>query len=93
MHIWMKKPPPDLVNLRFVGRKAAVYGVHSGDVYWHIMRPGTFRAAQNVWDYCVGRTMCGVHAVTNGYALDVKPVNDVCPICLGQADGQTSRPR
>jgi hypothetical protein len=74
---------PDLSKLRFVGRKAAVYGVNHGNVWWHIMRPGTFTPNQNVWHYCVGRTFCGGHAVTNGYAQDYRP-GDVCPACLEQ---------
>jgi hypothetical protein len=68
-----------------VGRKLAVLGVDIDNPLgaWHIVQPGSYTVPQ-VGDAgkTIGRSLCNMHVVTNGYAADFKPaVGSMCPKC------------
>lgn len=80
-------------NLVRVGGRLAVLGIGTnaeGTVndtrFWHVMNPGTWNTpivggAHNA-GLTVGRTLCGRHAWSNGYAADWKPPEgSMCPAC------------
>lgn len=72
-------------KLIVVGRKLAVLGVDLDNWAgpWHIMRPGGYNVPQ-VGDFgkTIGSTLCGKHAITNGYSADFAPEGQaLCPGC------------
>lgn len=67
-----------------VGGRLAVLGVDLNNWAgpWHIMKPGAFNVPQLGENKTIGTTMCGRHAITNGYAADFSPKHQkFCPAC------------
>jgi hypothetical protein len=83
-------------RLIHIGGKLAVLGIAASEdaevpdmEHWHIMRPGTWSAPQigapGNAGIVVGRTVCGKHAYTNGYAADFHPpAGATCKACRAQ---------
>ena len=71
-----------------VGMKLAVLGCAPPDVkFWHIMNPGSWNIPQlsgsaGNHGLTVGKTLCGINAYSNGYAVDWRPPEgQLCPAC------------
>jgi hypothetical protein len=76
-----------------VGGRLAVLGIEAGPgdtvgdaTRWHVMSPGTWSVPQlggaGNAGLTVGRTLCGRHAFSNGYAADFKPLDGaLCAAC------------
>jgi hypothetical protein len=91
MELIVKSGAPAITKMLRVGGRLAVLGIANlngePDISrWHVMQPGTWTAPQiggaGNAGLTVGRTLCGRHAQTNGYAQDYRPPDGaLCPAC------------
>lgn len=78
-----------ITKLIRVGGKLAVLGVDpssraSATGWWHVASPGTWDAPQENtgWQLTYATSLCRKTVVTNGYAADFRPADNVlCPGC------------